>query len=1123
MPRSILFSLLAALPLHAQLVPSKIDQKIKIPAGLTLTHFADGSLVNNATTICLDGQNNLYVAETHRWRVQVQDIRYGGKFLRDRVNSDISSMTLDDRAAFHKRWAGKQFLTWDQFTRESEVIKKLTDTDGDGKADQTTVFRGDFNDHLAGPSGGLIEKDGTVYFAMIPGIYSLRDLDQDGQAEEIKTLVDGFGVRVSFSGHDLNGFAWGPDGKIYWSIGDRGYHIEQNGKIFARPDSGGVFRANPDGSEFEEFYLNLRNPKEIVFDEFGNLFTVDNDYDQGDRERIVYLIEHGDSGWKMGYQTLTSFGGVAFDHLGGKPAKRQDQIDSWMNEGLWETRHDRQPAYINPPIAYSSNGPCGLAYNPGITGLPDSYARNFFVASYVGEASRCLIERFTLNPEGATFKLDEQEDFLTGIALTDLDWGYDGKLYISDYGGGWGKPEKGGIYTLAESAKLKSGPVQEIKELFATGFPKLESEKLYLLLDHPDQRVRLRAQFALASRNKALAIFEKGMRPVQPLMRRIHSLWGIGQIAQKDPGALHSLAALRGDHEMEIRANLARTLGNHPAQLEPFRTTLIEMLGDPSPRVASLAAIALANHGHPEAIKPALALLEKNKDRDTVVRHGGIMILARCAKPETLAALNAHPSSAVRTAAVVALRRQKSPALAAFFNDPDTKVRHEAIRATYDMDVRRAYPALAARAQSIAKQVTSKTKWHPLSARRAIHAAWTLGQAKDLAIVANIANDPSLDFRVRKDALTALLDWNNPPVADPVVAFVRDLPDDRIKLDSGILEQLAKILAAKDEDSKGLVSRLLTLIGQDELKANSGSLFALLNNQELDAKPRAQALRLLHPLEKAKSSWPAVLEVLFSDSENLVRSTARELLFEVDPDRAIAKLGHLLSDDKALPADKQTTLKTLAKFKTANSRAIIARALDRLTARKVDPALALDIVKAAEALGLSLDSYRASFPENDPLAEWNLLCESGGDVRLGKKVFYEHGAAQCQRCHTMHGVGGDVGPELGAIGKKHDASYLLRSLINPGAEIAPGYGLGTIKLKNGSEIGGNFLPDDADGNAVINFGDITKTIKKSEIASKSKPLSAMPPMTALLTKEETRDLVAYLASCQKDKTEDNHK
>ncbi|MBT7214352.1 MAG: heme-binding protein, partial [Verrucomicrobia bacterium] len=271
MPRTLLLALFAFLPLNAQLVPSNLDKRITIPEGLTLNRFADKNQVQNATAICIDAQNRVYIAETNRWRVQVQDIRHGGRFLRDRVNGDISNMTLDDRTAFHKKWSGKQndFLKWEEFTKDSEVIKLLEDTDGDGVSDKTTIYRGDFNAPLAGPSGGLIEKDGTVYFAMIPGVYSLKDTNNDGKAEEVKTLVNGFGVRVSFSGHDLNGFAWGPDGKLYWSIGDRGYHVEQDGKAFARPDSGGVFRANPDGSEFEEFYINLRNPKEIVFDEFG--------------------------------------------------------------------------------------------------------------------------------------------------------------------------------------------------------------------------------------------------------------------------------------------------------------------------------------------------------------------------------------------------------------------------------------------------------------------------------------------------------------------------------------------------------------------------------------------------------------------------------------------------------------------------------------------------------------------------------------------------------------------------------------------------------------------------------------------------------------------------------------
>lgn len=1126
MPRTLLLSLSAILPLGAQLVPSQLDKKITIPEGLTLKRFADQNQVQNATAICLDAQNRVYIAETNRWRVQVQDIRHGGKFLRDRVNGDISSMTLEDRTAFHQKWSGKgqDFLTWEEFTKDSEVIKMLEDTDGDGVSDKTTVFRGDFNDPLAGPSGGLIEKDGTVYFAMIPGIYSLKDTNNDGKAEEVKTLVNGFGVRVSFSGHDLNGFAWGPDGKIYWSIGDRGYHVEQDGKTFARPDSGGVFRANPDGSEFEEFYINLRNPKEIVFDEFGNLFTVDNDYDQGDRERIVYLVEHGDSGWKMGHQTMTSFGGTVYNHIGGKPPRKEDHIDAWMNEGLWNTRHDRQPAYINPPIAYSANGPCGLAYNPGIVGLPGKFDRNFFFASYVAGPDRCLIERFTLNPEGANFKLGEQTNFLKGIALTDLDWGYDGKLYIADYGGGWTKSGKGNVYTLADTEKLKTPAIKEVKEIFAKGIRSLEPGKLFDLLAHPDQRVRLRSQFALAEQElNSLPLLEKATKPDQPLMRRIHGIWGIGQLGQKNPSALNSLTSLIGDQEMEVRANLARTLGNHGKHLAPFRKALIAMLEDPSPRVASLAAIALANHGHKDAIAPALAMLEKNNDKDVVVRHAGIMILAKCAESPTLVEAGKTHQNAVRRAIVVALRRQKSPLLQHFFRDTDELVRQEAIRAAYEMDIRETYPALSVMAHEIVKRVTPEIKWHPLTARRAIFAAWVLGQKEDAERIAQIASDSGLDFRVRKDALIALMEWNNPPVPDPVTGFARTLPDNRIKLDASILPSLGDLLGGQDENSIKLLSRALTLSEQDNIPVGEFRLVRYLKSDKCSEETRVKALSLLAPLKKDDAMWASRLEDLFTDKSDKVRSMARELLFKVDPDRATAQLGNLLSSQEATLKEKQLTLETLTKLKTPKAKEMIQAALDQLIARNADSGLALDIVTAAEKAGLPLDQFRASLAKDDPNAEWNLLCRDGGDIQLGKKVFYEHGAAQCQRCHTMHGVGGDVGPELGAIGKKHDATYLLRSLVNPGAEVADGYGLGTITLKDGTEISGNFMPDDKDGNAVINFAETTKIIKKSDIAKKSTPVSAMPPMTALLSKQEARDLVAFLVSCKKDKTDDGHK
>ena len=128
--------------------------------------------------------------------------------------------------------------------------------------------------------------------------------DGDGAADERKSLSRGYGVHDAFIGHDLHGLRIGPDGKLYFSIGDRGVHVETAGRTLAVPDTGAVLRCNLDGSELEVFATGLRNPQELAFDSTATCSPATTTPTAATRRGWVHVVEGGDSGWRIGYQYL---------------------------------------------------------------------------------------------------------------------------------------------------------------------------------------------------------------------------------------------------------------------------------------------------------------------------------------------------------------------------------------------------------------------------------------------------------------------------------------------------------------------------------------------------------------------------------------------------------------------------------------------------------------------------------------------------------------------------------------------------------------------------------------------------------------------------------------------------
>ncbi len=467
---------------HPQINPAsdegeKAIKKFKIADGFKIELFAAEPMLANPVCFCLDNKGRFYVGETFRLYDGVLDMRTHRLWLDD----DLASRTVADRLAAMKKNLGESFADYD---KQHERIRLLEDTDGDGKADRAVVYADGFNHAEDGVGAGLLADQGDIYYTCIPDLWKLRDTDGDGKADERKSLSTGYGVHFNFLGHDLHGLRKGPDGKLYFSIGDRGAHIETEGRVIDLPDTGAVFRCNPDGSQLEPFCTGLRNPQELVFDDYGNLFTGDNNSDAGDKARLVYCVEGGDSGWRIGYQWIE------------KPVQR----GPWNGEKIWHLPWKGQAAYIVPPVAHVAAGPAGFAFYPG-TGMPERYKDHFFLCDFRGGAGISLIHTFKVQPKGASFEMTDREDFLKGSLVTDVDFGAEGGIYWTDWTEGWDQPHKGRLYHAFDPAVKNDPLVKEAKEILAGNLDRYSDYELGELLAHQDQRVRFEAQYELARRD----------------------------------------------------------------------------------------------------------------------------------------------------------------------------------------------------------------------------------------------------------------------------------------------------------------------------------------------------------------------------------------------------------------------------------------------------------------------------------------------------------------------------------------------------------------------------------------------------------------------------------------------
>jgi putative membrane-bound dehydrogenase-like protein len=130
------------------------------------------------------------------------------------------------------------------------------------------------------------------------------------------------------------------------------------------------------------------------------------------------------------------------------------------------------------------------------------------------------------------------------------------------------------------------------------------------------------------------------------------------------------------------------------------------------------------------------------------------------------------------------------------------------------------------------------------------------------------------------------------------------------------------------------------------------------------------------------------------------------------------------------------------------------------------------------------------------------------DISRGRAVFF---AAGCVACHRVGAEGGVFGPELTGLGARGNVERVVRSILEPSAEIVEGFALHTYTLREGQTLAGRMLEEDQSKFVIIQPNNEPATITRAEIVKQETLVaSAMPAFDSTLTAADLAALVAWL-------------
>ncbi len=313
----------------------------------------------------------------------------------------------------------------------------------------------------------------------------------------------------------------------------------------------------------------------------------------------------------------------------------------------------------------------------------------------------------------------------------------------------------------------------------------------------------------------------------------------------------------------------------------------------------------------------------------------------------------------------------------------------------------------------------------------------------------------------------------------------------------------------------------IRLAGLWKLEGAVDALAAVARSSKADDFLRAEALDALATIGGKAGSGP-IEAMAGGDGPEAARLLAIAALTRLDLKKAAERAGDVF----AKPAEpgrnlvplvgaflnRQEGSETLAKALegrsiSADSAKLGLRAVYALG--RSDPTLVTVLSRAA---GISELSKPLSPSELTALVE---EVAAKGDPARGEQVF-RRTDLNCMSCHAISKAGGDVGPDLSAVGQISPADYIINSILNPDLAIKEQYHTLLVMTVEGQVFQGIVTDKDEQRIVLKDATGASRVVPAASVEEQKPGGSLMPKGLAnLMTKAEFLDLVRFLSELGK--------